>query len=391
MVGCAASDGSLLGGLKDRLRGKRQNSDNTIVTSKPAAPTNAEKPASTAASSHEPVIAASATDQAQSREPIGEVTQSIIARVNGDVILAQDVLNLIRGQLAKAQQEMPAAQFPQYRMMLIQKQLRDLIERQLLIQEAKRNIPDAFVKRLEGAADKEFGKRIESEMRRMEVNTESELRRKMLENGESLDQIRDFHRGTFIAQNYLQMQLQPRLEVSREEMVEYYNQHRGDYKIQGGVVWSEILVTFEKCGSREAAKQKASEIVQQLRSGADFAELARTESEGATAPNGGRWDLTAKGSYIVKSVDDALFNLAPGKVSDPIEGQKGWHIVRVEEKKEGGETGFVDAQDEIRRLIKEQKIAKESQQYMQQLMRKAHILTVFDRPNQGKSPEPRSN
>jgi parvulin-like peptidyl-prolyl isomerase len=388
MAGCAAVDGSRLTGIKDRLRGKKATPEGTIAAAASTEAQVAQKPAGKSSG----VITASVSDRPD--QPVGDVAESIVARVNGEVILAQDVFNLIRGQLAKAQQEMPAKDFPQYRAMLIQRQLRDLIERQLLIQEAKRNIPDAIIKRIEAAADKEFGKRIESEMRRMEVNTESELRRKMLENGESLDQIRDFQRGTFIAQQYLHTHLQPRLEVSREEMVDYYNLHRDDFKQQGGVVWSEILVTSENAGSPEAARQKAVELVNRLRAGDDFAELAKSESQGATAPNGGRWDLTAKGSYIVKPVDEAIFSLPPGKVSDPIEGPKGWHIVRVDEKQQGGETGFVDAQEDIRKAIREQKIAKESQQYMQELIRKAHISTVFDRPNppnQPKSPVTRSN
>jgi parvulin-like peptidyl-prolyl isomerase len=187
-------------------------------------------------------------------------------------------------------------------------------------------------------------------------------------------------RGNFIAQSYLRSLLQPRLEVSREEMVDYYNLHREEFQEPGGVVWDEIVVTFETAGSRESAHMKAVELVDRLRSGADFAELAKAESEGATAPNGGRWEMTAKGSYIVKEVDEALFTIKPGTISDPIEGPKGWHIIRVETRQQGGETGFVDAQEKIRAAIKEQKITKESQRYVQELMLKASITTIFDRP-----------
>jgi peptidyl-prolyl cis-trans isomerase SurA len=376
MAGCAATDGGLLSGIKDRLRGKKDTADLAATASSASSADRAK--------SSDQIVAASANAD-QLSAPIGEVAESIIARVNGDVILAQDVLNPIRGQLAKAQQEMPASQFVQYRTTLIQQKLRDSIERQLLIQEAKRDLQEPIIKRMEAMADKEFGKRIEAEMKRMEVNTEAELRRKMLESGESLDQIREIQRGNFVAQQYLRMLLQPRLEVSREEMVDYYNLHREEFQEAGGVIWSEIVVNFEKCGSREAAHAKAIELLQKVRAGTPFSDIAKTESDGATAPNGGRWDLTAKGSYIVKAVDEAIFSLPPGKNSDPIEGPKGWHIVRVEDRKAGGEIKFVDAQDKIRAAIREQKIAKESQRYVQQLLGKAHITTVFDRPAQTKT------
>lgn len=373
-LGCTAADGGVLSKLRNRLFGKQDNSGES-ASSPSERPLHAKPPFEL-----RPPIQIAGSDEAS--EPIGEVAESIVARVNNDVILAEEIFNPVRGMLAKAQQEMPPAQFTQYRSMLIQKQLRDLIERQLLIQEAKRTLPEPLIKRLEVIADKEFGKRIESEMKRMEVNTESELRRKMQERGESLDQIREFQRGTFVAQQYLQMQLQPRLDVSRDEMVDYYNEHRDQFKKEGGVVWSEIFISTEKCGSSESALQKANEIVKRIRAGADFGELAKAASEGATAPTGGHWDLTTKGSYIVTAVDEAIFSLPVGKVSDPIEGPKGWHIVRVEDAQRDNATSFVDAHEEIRKTIREQKIAKESQHYVQDLARKAHITTIFDRPTQ---------
>src|SRR5262245_66173013 len=128
---------------------------------------------------------------------------------------------------------------------------------------------------MEAEADKQFGKKIESEMLRMEVNTEAELRRKLLESGESLDQIKELQRGNFIAQQYLRSVLFPRLEVSREEMVDYYNLHRDEFRERDGVIWSEILLTFEKFGTRDVAYEKALQLVQQLRAGGDFAELAK--------------------------------------------------------------------------------------------------------------------
>ena len=214
MIGCAAGDGGLLSGLKERLRGKKDSAVETVVTSGTNAP----------AGKATDVLPAAAADQ--SNKPIGEIVESIVARVNGEVILKQDLFNPIQPQLDKAQREMQPAQFAQFRSGLMQRKLRDLIERQLLIQEAKRNLPEPVIKRMEAMADKEFGKRIESGMKKMEVNTESELRRKMMENGESLDQIREFERGTFIAQQYMRLQLQSHLDVSREEMVNYYSLHR---------------------------------------------------------------------------------------------------------------------------------------------------------------------
>jgi parvulin-like peptidyl-prolyl isomerase len=70
-----------------------------------------------------------------------------------------------------------------------------------------------------------------------------------------------------------------------------------------------------------------------------------------------------------------------GQLSKPIEGPKGWHIIRVDERVAGGVQSFTDVQDEIRQAVRDEKLRKESQRYLQELVRKAHITTVFDRPN----------
>ncbi len=315
----------------------------------------------------------------QPNTPVGELAESIIARVNGEAILAQDVFASIRPQLAKAEAELPPGQLAQFRNTLIQRKLRDLIERQVLIQAAKKQIPEQGIKRMEQFADQEFGKQLTVQMQRMGVNTEAELRRKMLETGESLDQWREYQRGTFIAQQFLRMQLASRLDVSRQEMLDYYHAHADAYKRDDAVRWSELFVSVEKHGAAESARVKADELVAQLRGGAALAELAKTESQGATADEGGQWDWTTRGSYVVAAVDEAIFTLPQGQISDPIEGPKGWHIVRVDERQTGGRQSFVDAQDEIRKAVREQKVQKESQRYVQELIKKSHITTIFDR------------
>jgi parvulin-like peptidyl-prolyl isomerase len=352
------------------------------------APTEASRPdsaAPTTAVANPPGAVQPAGHADPANTPIGELAESIIARVDGEAILAQDVFASIRPQLAKAEAELPPGQLAQYRNTLIQRKLRDLIERQVLIQAAKKQIPEQGIKRMEQFADQEFSKQLTAQMQRAGVNTEAELRRKMLETGESLDQWREYQRGTFIAQQFLRMQLASRLDVSRQEMLDYYHTHNDAYKRDDAARWSELLVSVEKHGSSDAARTKADELVVQLRGGAAFAELAKTESQGATADEGGQWDWTTRGSYVVASVDQAVFTLPQGQISDPIEGPNGWHIVRVDERQTGGQQSFVDAQDEIRKAVREQKVQKESQRYVQDLVKKAHITTIFDREGQNKS------
>jgi peptidyl-prolyl cis-trans isomerase D len=87
--------------------------------------------------------------------------------------------------------------------------------------------------------------------------------------------------------------------------------------------------------TRDAAQQKAEDLHAQVVAGADFAELARAESDDpGSAPKGGDLGWNPKGR-MVPAFDEAQFALSPGDVSEVVETQFGFHIIRVEEVREG--------------------------------------------------------
>jgi peptidyl-prolyl cis-trans isomerase C len=87
----------------------------------------------------------------------------------------------------------------------------------------------------------------------------------------------------------------------------------------------------------------AREIKAQLDAGADFTALAKERSTGPSGPNGGELGWFSAG-MMVKPFEDAVIALEPGEVSDPVETQFGWHVIRL------GETRIVEAPalDEVR-------------------------------------------
>lgn len=343
-----------------------------------AAEVAATTPSATEASRDSGVQPAAATKPDAKLETRGEIASSVVARVNGEPILASELFGPIRNQLVEAQQKLSEPEFAKTRALLIQRQLKALIDRQLVIQQAKSEVAPQGLKALERAADGEFAKQIESLMKQLQVNTEAELRRKMDANNESLDQYRQMSRETFLAQIFLRQKLNAKLQVTREELLDYYRKHADQFRREGGVRWREIVVSHEKAGSKLKSKQTADDILARLRGGANFAELALTESSGATAEKGGVWPLTPPGGYRVDAVDRTLFSAPIGEISQAIEGPAGWHIVLVDERVDAGSIGFEEAQADIRKTLREEKVRAESENYMKELYAKAFITTIFD-------------
>jgi peptidyl-prolyl cis-trans isomerase D len=119
----------------------------------------------------------------------------------------------------------------------------------------------------------------------------------------------------------------PAGDIDRE-----YNNNLEQYSTPEQVRASHILLKTE--GKDEAAvKAKAEELLKQARAGADFADLARKNSEDeASAKNGGDLDYFGKGR-MVPEFDAAVFSMQPGQISDLVKTQYGYHIIKLVDKK----------------------------------------------------------
>jgi peptidyl-prolyl cis-trans isomerase D len=119
----------------------------------------------------------------------------------------------------------------------------------------------------------------------------------------------------------------PAADIERE-----YNNNSEQYTTPEQVRASHILLKTE--GKDDAAvKSKAEELLKQARGGADFAELAKKNSEDeASAKNGGDLDYFGRGR-MVPEFDQAVFAMQPGQISDLVKTQYGYHIIKLVDKK----------------------------------------------------------
>ncbi|HAI30780.1 MAG TPA: peptidylprolyl isomerase, partial [Thalassospira sp.] len=83
------------------------------------------------------------------------------------------------------------------------------------------------------------------------------------------------------------------------------------------------------------SEEDAKAIIAELDDGADFVELAKEKSTGPSGPNGGDLGFFNRGDMVAPFAE-AAFAMEPGTYSsEPVQTQFGWHVIKVEEKKEG--------------------------------------------------------
>jgi peptidyl-prolyl cis-trans isomerase D len=115
-----------------------------------------------------------------------------------------------------------------------------------------------------------------------------------------------------------------------------------------------ILISFQPDAddaTKAKARAEAEDLLKQARSGADFAELAKKHSKDlGSAPKGGDLGFFPRGR-MVPAFDAAAFGLEPGKISDLVETQFGFHIIKLEEKRPGGPRPFEVAREQIEKEL----------------------------------------
>ena len=131
--------------------------------------------------------------------------------------------------------------------------------------------------------------------------------------------------------------------------------------------------------SRELSEDEAKAIADELKKGADFAELAKKKSKDPGASDGGDLGFFTK-DQMVPEFSAVAFALEPGKVSDPVKTQFGWHVIKVEEKRNRKAPEF----DQVKAQIETYVTRKAQADYVAKLRETAKIERL-DQPADDKT------
>ena len=159
-------------------------------------------------------------------------------------------------------------------------------------------------------------------------------------------------------------------QVSDAEVQAYYNAHQDQYQVKEQVKVRHILIAVPSGADSKtdaAAKAKAEDLLKQIKSGGNFADLASKNSDDpGSKVQGGELGWLDRGK-TVPEFDKAAFTLSPGQTSDLIKTQFGYHILQVEEKKTAHLRPLAEVKGEILPVLEQQKSGAAMQTFASQL------------------------
>ena len=139
------------------------------------------------------------------------------------------------------------------------------------------------------------------------------------------------------------------VKIDETVIQEYYDQHLADFTTPEQVEASHILIKVGQDADEKTvakAKQEAVSVYEKAVKDQDFAELAKTYSQGPSAKSGGYLGRFDKAS-MVKPFADAAFAMEAGQISQPVRTRFGWHIIKVTDKTPETVTPFESAKAQI--------------------------------------------
>lgn len=302
-----------------------------------------------------------AAPEAPPAKPLPETLPDVVARVNGQPIAKAELERAIRNLELNAGGNVPAERRAEiYRGVLDQ-----LIDVKLLEQEAaSRNIK---------ATDDEVNKGI-SEMRAQAPDQatfdKALTARQMTEND-----LKSEARQRLTVDKLLVAEVEPKAAVGPEDIEAFYKGNPQFFMQPEAARASHILIKIDAGApdaTKQAARAKAEDLLKQVKAGGDFAALAKEHSQDGSAPSGGDLGFFPRGQ-MVKAFDDAAFGLKPGQVSDLVESEFGYHIIKLTDYRTARTVPLAEVNDRIAVALRQQKQQELAQQFVQTLKAKGKV------------------
>ena len=290
-----------------------------------------------AAGSTAPAATSAAPASAAPKAPSSSAGAGVVARVNGAPILRRDFDLAVqvefrrRGPDARRHTDLQAVRAAV---------LDTLVDNELLYQKASQSkitVTDA-------EAQKEVQKLKQS------LGTADEAAAFMKSAGLSDKDLADQVRRSLVVKRFAEKEVTGQVTVTDAQAKAWYDSHPDEVKRPEAVHISQIVVQVPPgadAATRANARQKIEAILQELRSGKDFKEMARLHSDGPEAKHDGDSGWVWQGGGALPAVEHAALQLKPGETTDVVESLRGFHIIKAIARRPAGPVPFEEMHDRL--------------------------------------------
>jgi peptidyl-prolyl cis-trans isomerase SurA len=299
----------------------------------------------------------------------GTVVEQIVARVNNEIITLSDYQKVDQELKDEVTQDCQGCTPDKIQAETKDQEkdlLRGLIDSALLVERAKDmsiNVDNDLVKQLDDVRQKNG------------LATMDDLRKAVEGSGIAWEDYQTEMRNKLLRDNVIRQEVAGKMDISPDAVKQYYDAHKQEFDLPEQVVLAEIFLSTEGRTPEEvfSIRKKAEDLHNRLVRGADFTQLAERHSEGQTAKDGGVIG-TFKRGMLDKTLDDAVFKLNKGEITDVIQTKTGFEVLKVVEHYQAGLQPLAVVQDKIQNQLYMDKMQPALRDYLAQLREESYVL-----------------
>ena len=279
-----------------------------------------------------------------SNNAVAKVFDRVVAKVNSEIITLSSVNEKVELLRQKYRGDFKGRDEKE----VLNEALNTIVEEKLQLQEGKKRglaVDDSAV----DAAVKDIEKKNGLE--------EGQLASMLISEGRSLETYKNHIRDQILLSKVVRFELGSRVSISERKIAKYYHNNQKDFWDPGKARVRHILILTEKELSADKKKEKylqAKEILGEVKRGKDFADAAKEYSEDISASEGGDVGFVERGK-MVPEFEKAVYSLKEGEVSDIVDTEYGYHIIKVEEVLAGRTLPLKDVKNKIEFILSNKK------------------------------------
>ncbi|MFQ5817787.1 MAG: peptidylprolyl isomerase [Terriglobia bacterium] len=291
-----------------------------------------------------------------------EVLEEIVVRVNDQIITRTELEQQRRELRRELQQRLRGEEFDQAYHDRELHLLRDMIDQLLLVQRGRE---------MGLSVEADLIKRLDSIREEMGLKSLEELERAVGAQGVSFEDFRSRIRNNILTNQVIQRMVAGRVLINRDEVVGYYETHKDEFRRPESYRLREILISTEN-RTDEEARARAQEVLDKIRQGEKFDELAKQYSDAPTGEAGGELGEFARGQ-LAPEIEAAVSHLLDGAVSDVLLTRRGYLLLQLVEHVPAGVPALEKVEHQIRDRIYMQKVQPNLRKVLNELREQAYV------------------
>jgi parvulin-like peptidyl-prolyl isomerase len=312
-----------------------------------------------------------------------EVAARIRATVNNVPILDEELREATYPYLL-ATQQLPEPERTNRRKEIFQRELQELIEREVILQDAFERLKDRplIMEKFKEAAGKEFDKKMKDVRKRANIKNDEEFKAFLRQQGLTVAGVRRQVERKFMAMEYMRNRVASALDrINPQEIFEYYKQHPEEFQVTDSVTWQDIFIDGRKFPSLDAGRQFADQLVARARAGEDFVQLVNQYDNGDSSYRNGEGYGHRHGEIKPPEAEPPLFQMRDGEIGPLVMLSNGFHVIRLVKREYAGLKPFDEkVQTAIRNKLQAEAYEREYKRVLADLKRKASIEVSSSAP-----------